>query len=370
MLPVDDPHSPLLAGEPRLDTCRKCHLHAVQNFSQYDPHANYKDPENYPLLHSVYHWLKVLFYSFFAFFLIHSLLWFVRAFVHTLGHGQHKTVSTRQFALLRFDAAQRVIYAVLFVSFLGLILTGMPLKYSDQPWAQALARDLGGFTTTSVWHHFFATMTMVGCAAHLARGSAKIVELRKKNAPWGTILFGPDSRLPTLRDAKDLLGMGRWFLGLGPRPRFERWTYWEKFDYWAVYLTAAVIGTSGLMLWYPNLFCRVLSGETLNVAKVIHKEIAILAASFLFMFHFYNTHFRPEKFPVDLSALTGLVSEEHLRKYRPDYVERLFREGKLDEIRRPAPSHRRLWLVFLAGLAVLLLGLCLLGLVLIAALGK
>ena len=95
-----------------------------------------------------------------------------------------------------------------------------------------------------------------------------------------------------------------------------------------------------------------------------------MAASFLFMFHFYNTHFRPEKFPIDLSALTGLVNEEHLRRYRPLYVERLFREGKLDDIRRPAPSRRRLGFVFLAGSAAFLMGLCLLALVLVATLGK
>ena len=95
-----------------------------------------------------------------------------------------------------------------------------------------------------------------------------------------------------------------------------------------------------------------------------------LAASFLFVFHFYHTHFRPEKFPLDLSALTGLVSEEHLRKHRPQYVERLDREGKLDDIRRRAPSRRRLWLAFLAGAVVYSLGIGLLAVVLLATLGK
>ena len=138
----------------------------------------------------------------------------------------------------------------------------------------------------------------------------------------------------------------------------------------AVANASAIIGTSGILLWYPNVFCRVLPGEILNVAKVIHSEIAILAASFLFMFHFYHTHFRPEKFPMDLSALTGLVDEEHLRKYRPEYFARLQQAGKLDELRRTAPSRRRLWLVFLAGSFVFSLGLCLLAVVLLAALGK
>ena len=73
---------------------------------------------------------------------------------------------------------------------------------------------------------------------------------------------------------------------------------------------------------------------------------------------------------MDLSALTGVVSESHLRKYRPEYVERLQREGKLDEMRRPAPSQRRLWLVFLAGAMVLTMGVGLLIVVLVATLEK
>jgi hypothetical protein len=73
---------------------------------------------------------------------------------------------------------------------------------------------------------------------------------------------------------------------------------------------------------------------------------------------------------MDLSALTGMVSESHLRKYRPEYIERLHRQGKLDELRRPAPSQRRLWFVFLAGAMVLTMGVVLLLVVLVATLEK
>jgi len=370
ILATDDPKSPLAAGENRLATCRKCHPNAVANFTDFDPHADYHDAEDYPLLHYVYEGLLALFYFFFAFFVIHGFLWFVRSFVETIQRGGHKTLVTEKTVLVRFEPRQRVFYALLLSSFLGLVLTGLPLKYGSQAWAKLLARGLGGFESTSVWHHFFATVAIFGCLAHVVWGIMKIVELRREKASWGTIVFGPDSPVPTHKDLKVMLDMARWFLGMGRRPVFERWTYWEKFDYWAVYLAAAVIGTSGLLLWYPNVFVRILPGEVLNLAKVVHAEVAILAASFLFIFHFYHSHFRPEKFPLDLSALTGLVSEEHQRKHRPEYVARLERTGKLEALRRPAPSKRRLWLVFVAGLVVYSLGLGLLAVVLLATLGK
>ncbi|OHB84718.1 MAG: hypothetical protein A2V98_21590 [Planctomycetes bacterium RBG_16_64_12] len=366
ILPVSDPKSHLAAGKNRLATCRQCHLHAVRNFSSFDPHANYTDAQNYPFLHFAYSGMEGLFYFFFGFFIIHAFLWFLRSFIHTFQQGRHKTLVTDSFALVRFEAIHRVLYLILIVAFLGLTLSGLPLKYGGQ----SLARGLGGFDSTRIWHHFFAVLAIFGCAAHLVWGTTRITKLRKEGMGWKAILFGPDSPLPGARDFKDLFGMVRWFFGMGPKPGFERWTYWEKFDYWAAYLAAAVIGTSGLMLWFPNLFCTVLPGFALNVAKVIHSELAIMAASFLFIFHFFHTHVRPEKFPMDLSALTGLVSEEHLRKARPEYVERLEREGKLLEIRRTVPSRKRLRLIMLGGFLVFLAGCGLLVAILFANLGK
>ena len=83
------------------------------------------------------------------------------------------------------------------------------------------------------------------------------------------------------------------------------------------------------MLWFPNFFCLILPGTVLNLAKVVHAEIALMAAGFVFMIHVFNTHLRPEKFPLDMSWFTGVVSEEHLIKSRPDFLRRMQAEGKL-----------------------------------------
>jgi cytochrome b subunit of formate dehydrogenase len=306
--------------------------------------------------------LQILLFSFFVFFVIHGLLWIVRSLVHTHECGQRKMLTTRPFELIWSGPIERILNAALFFSCLGLVLTGLPLRACRL----SPTRDLSDAAAISGWHHLFAVAAMVGCAAYLVNGIIKIIDLRKKNTKWKTILFGPDSYVPTLRDGKDMLNMGRWFFCLGPRPRFERRTYWEKFDYWGICLTVVVIGISGLIRWYPNFFCTTYPGPVLQMAQTVHQEIALLAASYLLVFYFCHTHFRPENFPIDLSALTGMISEEHLRTYRPDYVERLFREGKLDEIRRPARSRQRPWLVFLAGSASLFMGLCLLVLALLA----
>ncbi len=369
MLPIGDPNSRLADGERRLATCRKCHANAVMNFSQYDPHANHKDETRYPAMHLVYVTLTDLLYVAFVLFMIHAFLWFVRSLAHTLRVGRHRTLVAGQYAIMRSELGDRGVYVLLLCSFLGLMITGLMMKYGAQEWAQLFSLWMGGIHTVRIIHHFFAVGAIVGCTVHLIRTLARQFTGDWRPGSGIRRFFGPDSPLPMKRDWQDLYHMLRWFVGLGPKPAFGRWTYWEKFDYWAVYLAGTVIGLSGLMLWYPNVFCRVLPGSALNVAKIVHTHIAVLAASFLFVIHFFHTHFRPEKFPMDLSVVTGLVSEEHLRKNRPEYIARLEASGELDRLRRRAPSSRRLGWVFLAGSVVLTSGLLLMGIAIIASLG-
>jgi cytochrome b subunit of formate dehydrogenase len=312
--------------------------------------------------------MEILIYSVFAFFGIHSLLWFVRSLVHVVRHGRPRRLVAGQPAYVRFEPIHRIVHVIVIVSFLGLALTGLPLRYSDQAWAQALARALGGFGSTSVWHHICGVVTILYFVTHVVWLARKALERRRHGGTWRDLAFGPDSPVPNARDFVDLSRMVRWFFGRGPKPVFERWTYWEKFDYWAVFWGVGIIGTSGLILWFPNLFSRVFPGEILNVAKIVHSEEALLATSFIFAIHFFGTHFRPEKFPMDLSVLTGLVSEEELREERPEFLERMKREGKLDDLRTSSPSPRALRLVALGGSVALAVGLALLAGIVIAIL--
>lgn len=369
ILPVADPDSKVAPGENRLRTCQKCHVYAVSNFTKYDPHADFKDAVRYPKLHSVYSWIKFIINVLFLCFLLHAFLWFVRGLVDRLQHGGHATLVSDQYALPRVGPIQRVPYVLLTVAFFGLTASGLVLKYSDQNWVQGLARSLGGFRSVGVWHYFFAVLAIVAAIIHLTRGASRINRIREESG-WKAVFMGPDSLVPCGRDFRDLGKMLLWFVGFGPKPGFERWPYWEKLDYWALCLAAIVIGTSGMMLWYPNVFCLVLPGTALNVAKMVHSEFSIYIASFLFLIHFFHAHFRPEKFPMDLSLLTGMVSEQHLRKYRPDYIARLEREGKLEEMRKKAPSKRNVWFNIGGGVLIFTLGACLLVITLLASLGE
>ncbi len=236
----------------------------------------------------------------------------------------------------RFSLGQRLLHGLLIVSFLGLATTGMPLHFNQSGWAIWLAHTLGGFGVMGFFHRTSALFLTICFLIHLTHLGYRLFVKRQLHLLWG-----PDSLVPQPRDAVELLQHVRWFFGLGPRPRFGRFTYWEKFDYFAVFWGMLIIGASGYVLWFHTFFSRFLPGWIFNVTNLIHGEEALLAVGFIFTIHFFNSHLRPEKFPMDLVIFTGRTSEEELAHERPAEYERLVREGRLGAIKADPPP---LWL--------------------------
>ncbi|HUI11741.1 MAG TPA: hypothetical protein VL221_15515 [Bacteroidota bacterium] len=229
---------------------------------------------------------------------------------------------------LRFSRLNRVLHVVMIVSFMSLALTGMTLKFSYTSWASILSRVLGGFETAGYIHRMAAVSMVVIFGLHIS----DLFRRRKKEfGTWKAMLTGPDTMLPTKKDLRDFIGSMKWFVGAGPRPRYGRWTYWEKFDYFAVFWGICVIGSTGLILWFPELFTLVLPGWVINVATIIHSDEALLAVGFIFTVHFFNTHLRPEKFPMDIVVFTGRMPVEEFREDKPAEYDILAASGRLEE---------------------------------------
>jgi cytochrome b subunit of formate dehydrogenase len=229
---------------------------------------------------------------------------------------------------LRFSRLNRGLHIVLIMSFLSLALTGMTLKFSYTGWAVLLSHILGGFEIAGYLHRFAAVIMFLIFFIHL-------IDLRrmkkKEGRTWRSVIFGPDSLMFNRRDLREFIGSVKWFVGKGPRPKFGRWTYWEKFDYFAVFWGIAVIGSTGLMLWFPELFTNFLPGSLINIASIIHSDEALLAVGFIFTVHFFNTHLRPEKFPMDIVIFTGRMDVEELRFDKPEEYEEHLKNGTLEE---------------------------------------
>jgi cytochrome b subunit of formate dehydrogenase len=157
------------------------------------------------------------------------------------------------------------------------------------------------------------------------------------------MFWGPNSMTPQPKDVVDFFGNLIYFLYLGKRPQGDRWTYFEKFDYLAVFWGVMIIGLSGLLLWFPGFFTSFLPGWTLNAAYVIHSDEALLATGFIFFFHFFHTHLRPESFPMDLVVFTGKMSLARFKAERPLEYQRLVEKNELEDylVEAPTPKERR-----------------------------
>jgi cytochrome b subunit of formate dehydrogenase len=210
----------------------------------------------------------------------------------------------------RFNVFHRFIHLVMMVTFIGLALTGLPIKYPSAFWAKGLISLWGGVKGAGIFHRWFAAITFGYFFLHL------LWVFYYRFVMKGNLL-GPDSMIPSKKDFQDLFQHIAYFLGRGDPPRFGRFTYWEKFDYWAVFWGIAFIGGSGLVLWFPEFLSRFLPGIFFNIAYTIHSDEALLAVGFIFIVHLHNAHFRANVFPMDKTIFTGKIDAKEMGERHP-----------------------------------------------------
>ncbi len=338
-------HAVLKAADPRstvnrsnlVSTCKQCHSHATYLFTKFYAHGEYKDRKKYPLLFLTFIMMTGLLVGTFAVFWVHTLLWMFRGFVENrekaakLAGGQLGHMMPDGFQQYRrFKARHIILHLLVIVSFLGLALTGLPLKFSDQQWAKPLMLLLGGPGNAALIHRICAVITFIYFLSAIFMCLHFLFIRKDIPGNWLERLLGPDSLCPNQKDIMDIVGMIRWFFFKGPKPSFDRWTYWEKFDFLAVFWGMFAIGGSGLMLWFPEFFGRFLPGWMFNIATIVHSDEALLATGFIFTVHFFNTHFRPEKFPMDFVIFNGQISKHELMEERGDQWKR-YEDHKITE---------------------------------------
>ncbi len=347
---VTSPTSPLSPNRITT-TCQKCHPSAGRRFAGYLTHATHHDPQKYPWVYWTFWSMTALLVGTFVVSGVHTLLWLPRSLQMRRAHPP-KPYDPNERQYVRFKLRYRILHGTMIVSFLTLAITGMTLKFSYTAWAMFLSWLLGGFEVTGTLHRA-AALVLVGVFCYHI--SDLIRRKRSELGTWKDMLFGPNTILLTPRDIHEVWATLKWYVGKGPRPMYGRWTYWEKFDYFAVFWGIAIIGSSGLMLWFPEYFTFFLPGWLINVATIVHSDEALLAAGFIFTIHFFNTHFRPEKFPMDTVIFSGRMSLEDLQHERPLEYQKLVAENQLEaNLAAPMPPATLRTIKFFAWIALVL----------------
>jgi len=210
--------------------------------------------------------------------------------------SQHK----RTYA--RFDLWQRLEHGLLLISFTVLAISGLPQKYPDSNWGDAIIQLLGGIESTRLIHHFAAILLILGAVYHGGVLTYKVFVLRVR-----------PTMLPGWKDAQDGLHALAYNLGLAKtQPQMGRYSFAEKFEYWAVVWGTIIMIMTGFVLWNPIATTEFLPGQFVPASKAAHGGEALLAVLAIITWHVYNVHLKY----FNRSMFTGRISyhemvEEH-----------------------------------------------------------
>ncbi len=251
----------------------------------------------------------------------------------------------------RFTLNQRIQHIILASTVVILALTGMPLKFHDTFWAPYLLSFFGGIHSAPVIHKTVGSILMVLFVYHIAYLTVNFYKFQirplKQKEGLNTVkvlkLLANLPLIPNLKDAKDIRDLLKYLFFLtNKRPDGDNFTWKEKFDYWAPFWGIVIIGLSGLIMWNKVLATKILPGQAINFSLIAHSDEALLAALFLFIWHWYNVHFSISVFPMGTVFLTGYLQEELMVEEHYEYYVKIMKEAGLEhEILPPHGAHLR-----------------------------
>ncbi len=203
----------------------------------------------------------------------------------------------------RFTISDRIEHWTQMLAFSTLALTGLIQHFSESPISLKILEILGGIEKARIIHHTAAVVLMLAVIYHLGAAGYKYYVKR-----------APIKMMPGLQDVRNAWG---WFMyNLGRRenhPQEDRFTFAEKFEYWAFVWGTIVMGLTGFTLWNPIATSDIVPGEIIPAAKIAHGMEAILAVLAIIIWHFYSVHIKT----LNKSIFTGKLDEEEMLHEHP-----------------------------------------------------
>lgn len=231
---------------------------------------------------------------------------------------------------LRFGVAARIQHFVLMVTFITLTVTGLPQKFASQSWASWIIVHMGGIDNARLAHRVAAVMFILLGVWYVV---ALMVDIARNK-------FTP-SMVPTIKDALDALAMLQYSLGMrADHPRFGRYEYRQKFEYWGIIFGTFVVISTGLVLWFPEIATSFLPGQIVPASREAHGGEATMAFLVIVTWHLWSVILSPVHFPIDTSIFTGYITKEKMLAEHPlEYA--AIMGMTYEELDRWLPHHER-----------------------------
>ncbi len=356
---IHNPDAEAYAGHRHEKVCAKCHEGAGAGMASYVVHERSPWSEytrnDFPALYWASILMLVLAGTVFVFFMPYTAVWAWREVRYLAQRNQpDKNNAASGLLVERFTRSERWMHTILVICFMALSLTGVAWMYVETGFGKALAWPFGG-PDGAVWvHRLFGLILITIFVLHV------IWMIRSAMGRYKGRLTGPDSLVWTWSDFKAVHQHMLWLFGRRDHPVFDRWSWWQKFDYWAVWWGLVIVGTTGLVMFDSVLTTSVLPGWMMNVARWVHKIEAILAMAHIFIVHFFIESYRPSAFPLNAHIFHGAAELEAIENEHPAWIERMRKEGRLEECIIQQPTKAVQFAFFGFGLAMVALGLLLL----------
>lgn len=208
---------------------------------------------------------------------------------------------------LRFNLLTRVQHIIMLVSVLILIFTGLPLKFHHFGISLPFLGIFGGIEGSRWVHRVGAVGLILVGFFHVFY----IVIWKEGRRDFWLLIFRPRDLFDAIKQIKYYLGWGK------EKARFGRFSYVEKFDYWAVYWGMVIMIGSGAVLWWFDTAMIFLPKYFVDIAKEAHSDEGLLATLAITIWHFYNVHLNPTTFPMSWTWWTGKLNQEEMLHHHP-----------------------------------------------------
>lgn len=301
-------------------TCGSCHPGANENFAKGAVHVIAQSKEE-PILYFVSTAYIILIVTIVGGMFFHNILDFFKKAKRQLmmrrGLIPHHQVSHRLY--LRMTVSERIQHLSLMISFIVLVITGFMLRFPEAWWVNVIREIMPfAFEIRGLLHRIAAVVMILVSLFHLyyiffvPRGKQLIKDL-----------------LPVRKDIEDAIGVLKYNLGLSSvKPKFDRFSYIEKSEYWALIWGTFVMVITGFILWFDNTFMGLLTKLGWDVARTIHYYEAWLATLSILVWHIYFVIFNPDVYPMNLAWIKGTLTETEMEEEHPLELERIKREEK------------------------------------------
>jgi formate dehydrogenase gamma subunit len=321
ILPRDDPASTINAAN-LVQTCGQCHEGATANFAASPVHIVPTDPGQRAtgIVRLVYIWLIVVLIGGMIF---HNSLLMLR---HMAAKFRAELRGPNTYR--RFSPGQTFGHFVLMVAFIVLAISGFALRFPDNYWLKMVFFNGASIELRSTVHRWAGAALIALLIVHLLHGAFS--RRGRKEAL---------SLLPRPRDVRDLLANLRYAVGLAStQPKYDRYSYSEKLEYWGMMWGSVLMGITGVCMWFAEDFMQFFSKVFLDVAAAIHYYEAWLAIGTILVWHMYYMILDPQTYPMNWSWITGRITEEDFKERHALEFEREQQEKEPAPPTEPKPA--------------------------------